>query len=109
MSCLLKGVIYPTAHSRPAPIAGLRTGIGAIIHSPVRSSIGASAFCYTRTGRRFFDDRSLESQFLERIKAAFGNSGGLWDELGSDWACLDCELIPCPQKLRNWSGSNTLL
>ncbi len=53
--------------------------------------------CYTRTGRRFFDDRSLESQFLERIKAAFGKAG-LWDELGSDWACLDCELMPWSAK-----------
>src|SRR5262249_33074073 len=49
--------------------------------------------CYTRTGRRFFDNRPLEIQFLERINAALGKTG-LWDELGSDWICLDCELMP---------------
>jgi protein phosphatase len=55
--------------------------------------------CYTRTGRRFFDNRSLEIQFLERINAAVGKTG-LWDELGSDWICLDCELMPWSAKAR---------
>jgi polynucleotide kinase-phosphatase len=53
--------------------------------------------CYTRTGRRFFDDRSLESQFLERIRMATG-AAGLWDELGTDWICIDCELMPWSAK-----------
>src|SRR5262249_11787253 len=53
--------------------------------------------CYTRTGRRFFDNRPLEIQFLERINAALGKTG-LWDELGSDWICLDCELMPWSAK-----------
>ncbi len=49
--------------------------------------------CYTRTGRRFFEDRDLETQFLERVRSAFTNAG-LWEELGTDWAVLDCELMP---------------
>ena len=49
--------------------------------------------CYTRTGRRFFDDRALEAQFLERVCAGIGNAG-LWDELGTDWVALDSELMP---------------
>src|SRR5262249_19583013 len=53
--------------------------------------------CYTRTGRRFFDDRTLESQFLDRIKTAIGKAG-LWDELETDWICLDCELMPWSAK-----------
>jgi protein phosphatase len=53
--------------------------------------------CYTRTGRRFFDDRTLEHQFLDRIKAANGKAG-LWEELGSDWIILDCELMPWSAK-----------
>ena len=27
--------------------------------------------CYTRTGRRFFEDHDLETQFLERVRSAF--------------------------------------
>jgi len=48
---------------------------------------------YTRTGRRFFSEPSLERQFLERIRDA-ADRGCLWDELGTDWMCLDCELMP---------------
>jgi protein phosphatase len=48
---------------------------------------------YTRTGRRFFNEISLERQFLERIRNAADRSG-LWNELGTDWMCLDCELMP---------------
>ena len=49
--------------------------------------------CYTRTGRRFFEDPVLEGQFLERVRDAFAKAG-LWDELETDWALLDCELMP---------------
>jgi protein phosphatase len=53
--------------------------------------------CYTRTGRRFFDNRELEGQFLARIQAAI-TTAGLWDEFKSDWFCLDCELMPWSAK-----------
>ena len=36
--------------------------------------------CYTRTGRRFFEDRALEAQFLERVGLALAEAG-LWAEL----------------------------
>ena len=49
--------------------------------------------CYTRTGRRFFDDRTLEASFLERVRGAIAGAG-LWDELGTGWVVLDCELMP---------------
>src|SRR5205085_3661648 len=39
--------------------------------------------CYTRTGRRFFNEDSLEREFLARINKAIGVSG-LWDEWGTD-------------------------
>ena len=48
---------------------------------------------YTRTGRRFFNEIALEKEFLERIRKATDRSG-LWDELGTGWMCLDCELMP---------------
>jgi protein phosphatase len=53
--------------------------------------------CFTRTGRRFFDDPSLELAFLERVRAA-AESAGLFDELASDWLVLDCELMPWSAK-----------
>jgi len=57
----------------------------------------ASGICYTRTGRRFFDDRALEREFISKIQAAI-SSAGLWDEFKTDWFCLDCELMPWSAK-----------
>src|SRR5439155_14046457 len=50
--------------------------------------------CYTRTGRRFFEERAPESDLLIASVSAAMDSAGLWEELGTDWACLDCELMP---------------
>ena len=49
--------------------------------------------CYTRTGRRFFEDSDLEEEFLEHVRKGISDAG-LWDELGSDWVVLDSELMP---------------
>jgi len=56
--------------------------------------------CYTRTGRRFFNERALEREFLGRIQAAATQSG-LWDELATDWLCIDCELMPWSSKAQD--------
>ena len=48
---------------------------------------------YTRTGRRFFTDEELERAFLVRVQQA-ATASGLWEELKTDWLCLDCELMP---------------
>ena len=56
--------------------------------------------CYTRTGRRFFNERALELEFLLRIQAAATKSG-MWDEIASDWLCLDCELMPWSSKAQD--------
>jgi protein phosphatase len=53
--------------------------------------------CYTRTGRAFFTDEALERAFLERMRDAIAKSG-LFEELQSDWVCLDCELMPWSAK-----------
>jgi protein phosphatase len=53
--------------------------------------------CYTRTGRRFFNDSSLECQFLERVRNAVERAG-IWESLKTDWVCLDCELMPWSAK-----------
>ena len=49
--------------------------------------------CYTRTGRRFFEDRALEAEFLELVRDGL-TSAGLWSELGTEWVVLDGELMP---------------
>ena len=53
--------------------------------------------CVTRTGRRFFDNGALEAEFLTIIQNALHKSG-LWDELSTEWICLDCELMPWSAK-----------
>ena len=61
---------------------------------------GAGA-CYTRTGRRFFDDRDLEASFLERVRRAI-TGAGIWDELETGWVVLDCELMPWSVKAQEF-------
>ena len=58
---------------------------------------GEAGIVYTRTGRRFFNDPPLEAEFLARIRAAM-DSSGFWEEFKTDWACLDCELMPWSAK-----------
>ncbi len=53
--------------------------------------------CYTRTGRRFFDNMGLQAEFLERVRDAVTHAG-FWDEFKTDWLCLDCELMPWSAK-----------
>jgi protein phosphatase len=59
-----------------------------------------TGMCYTRTGRRFFTDPNLEREFLDRLRAAVERAG-LWDELSTDWLCLDCELMPWSAKAQD--------
>jgi protein phosphatase len=66
-----------------------------------RKSFGVTGeeagICYTRTGRRFFDDPSLEDRFLEKVREAITRAG-FWDEFRTSWVCLDCELMPWSAK-----------
>lgn len=53
--------------------------------------------CYTRTGRRFFDDDALDRELIARLSDALGASG-FWERFATDWACLDAELLPWSAK-----------
>jgi protein phosphatase len=53
--------------------------------------------CYTRTGRRFFDDAKIEKEFLEKACGAVG-AAGFWEQFQTDWICLDAELMPWSAK-----------
>ena len=66
----------------------------------------AAGIVYTRTGRRFFDDRAVEAALLDVVRAAM-DAAGLWEEFSTDWFCLDCELRPgrrncCGRSTRPW-------
>ena len=52
-----------------------------------------AGICYTRTGRRFFNDTQTEKAFLDRARTAVERSG-LWDELNTPWLVMDCEIMP---------------
>jgi protein phosphatase len=85
-------VVYEQKHmgSRAVVIVCRDEGAAKKRFGVVGEGIG---ICYTRTGRRFFNDPALECTFLARIQNAV-SAAGLWDELASDWLCLDCELMP---------------
>jgi len=62
-----------------------------------RSDGDGIGIIYTRTGRRFFDDRATEAQLLLHLRNVL-NQSGFWDELQTDWASFDCELMPWSAK-----------
>ena len=49
--------------------------------------------CYTRTGRRFFDDAAIETELLRQLKEAI-DKVNYWETFNTDWICFDCELMP---------------
>jgi protein phosphatase len=53
--------------------------------------------CYTRTGRRFFDNAEMEAEFIDSIRQSLERSK-LFDDFETDWVCLDCELMPWSAK-----------
>lgn len=60
-------------------------------------SDGKRGVIVSRTGRAFFADDATEAEVLERVATALG-AAGLWEELGTDWVCLDAELMPWSAK-----------
>jgi protein phosphatase len=72
---------------RDAEVAERRFGVGG----------GETGAIYTRTGRPFLEADEDREAALARVRAAV-ETAGLWDELGSDWLLLDCELLPWSAK-----------
>lgn len=60
---------------------------------------GKQGVVYTRTGRPFFSGDALEGELVRRVAEA-ASGAGLWDELGTDWMCMDAELMPWSFKAR---------
>jgi protein phosphatase len=61
---------------------------------------GEAGTVVTRTGRRFFNDDKVEVEVLGRLRAALDKSG-FWIEYNTDWALLDCELMPWSVKAQD--------
>ena len=58
---------------------------------------GAQGEIYTRTGRAFFSDRNHTAEVVARTAKA-AEAAGLFDELKTDWLCLDAEIMPWSAK-----------
>ncbi len=52
---------------------------------------------WTRTGRPFFSDAATTEALLARLRAALDHAS-LWEQLESDWALLDAEIMPWSAK-----------
>lgn len=52
-----------------------------------------TGICYTRTGRKFFNDTATEQAFLQLIQQVL-TERGFWEEFATDWVCIDAELMP---------------
>lgn len=59
--------------------------------------LGESGICYTRTGRRFFDDEAVEREVIGHVRATL-DATNYWNDFTTDWVCLDCELMPWSAK-----------
>ena len=49
--------------------------------------------CYTRTGRKFFNDTNLEKKILSRLQTTISKLNW-WEAFDTDWFCLDAEIMP---------------
>lgn len=58
---------------------------------------GSRGIIYTRTGRHFFDDASIENEVLERLDKVL-TANNFWGDFDTDWVCLDTELMPWSEK-----------
>ncbi len=58
---------------------------------------GEQGIVYTRSGRRFFNDRTIETAFIEQLAQAI-DKAGIWHDLETDWLTLDCEIMPWSMK-----------
>lgn len=55
--------------------------------------------CYTRTGRRFFDNAALEKDFLTTLNNALSRAN-FWESFSTDWVCFEGELMPWSAKAK---------
>lgn len=61
---------------------------------------GSTGAIYSRTGRTFFKDLELNAAILDRLRTAL-DAVNFWEEHATNWACLDCEIMPWSAKARD--------
>ncbi|MDR2442049.1 MAG: polynucleotide kinase-phosphatase [Deltaproteobacteria bacterium] len=68
-------------------------------HSRFGLDDGSRGIVYSRTGRHFFDGESedTESELLHRLGRTLEETG-FWQDISTDWICLDTELMPWSAK-----------
>ena len=57
----------------------------------------ARGIIYSRTGRRFFSDISMETELLDSLDEKLTKTG-FWEDFRTDWVCLDAEIMPWSEK-----------
>ena len=72
---------------RTATAAEARFGVGS----------AAGGIVYTRTGRRFFDDATIEEQVLDQVRTGL-DAADAWTRLATEWAVIDAEIMPWSAK-----------
>jgi polynucleotide kinase-phosphatase len=80
-----------------AVVLATRDEAGAVAAKRFGVDDGSTGIVVTRTGRPFFDTSETTEALLARVRAA-ADKAGTWDELGTDWLLLDCELLPWSAK-----------
>ncbi len=55
---------------------------------------------FTRTGRRFFEDKSIEEGLVAKIRGAL-DKADFWEKFDTQWVSLDCELMPWSAKAQD--------
>ena len=62
-----------------------------------RITDGSRGIIYTRTGRQFFTDCTIQNAVLDRLDSVLTKTG-FWEDFNTDWVCLDTELMPWSEK-----------
>lgn len=62
-----------------------------------RVTDGSRGIIYTRTGRQFFTDSTIQNAILDRLDSVLTETG-FWEDFQTDWVCLDTELMPWSEK-----------
>lgn len=62
-----------------------------------RITDGSRGIIYTRTGRQFFTDNTIQNEVLDRLDAVLTKMD-FWSDFNTDWVCFDTELMPWSEK-----------
>lgn len=73
-----------------------------------RITDGSRGIIYTRTGRQFFTDNTIQNEVLDRLYAVLTKTD-FWSDFNTDWVCFDTELMPWSEKAERADGAGLIL